>query len=131
MLETLCFEKIGGKEEYCVTGLGNVSDVDIVIPSTYNGLPVTSIDDSAFLYCESLTSVVIPNSVKNIGARAFYNCSGLTSVEIPNSVTSIGVEAFSGCGNLTIYCEAEREPNGWNSNWNIYNRPVVWGYKGK
>ena len=35
MLETLCFEKIGGKEEYCVTGLGNVSDVDIVIPSTY------------------------------------------------------------------------------------------------
>jgi hypothetical protein len=48
-----------------------------------------------------LTSIVIPNSVTNIGERAFEDCDGLTSIEIPNSVTSIGKEAFYGCSGLT------------------------------
>ncbi|MBR2441893.1 MAG: hypothetical protein IKB20_02355, partial [Clostridia bacterium] len=41
--ESLAFQKIAGKEEYRVVGLGTVSDLDIVIPSTYKGLPVTEI----------------------------------------------------------------------------------------
>src|SRR5262245_61017397 len=63
---------------------------DIVIASTYNGFPVTSIGFQAFYYCFNLTSVVIPNSVTNIGVNAFVNCTSLTNVTIPNSVTSIG-----------------------------------------
>ena len=35
--------------------------------------------------------------------------------------------AFKLCDTLTIYCEAESQPDGWNSNWNPNNRPVVWG----
>ena len=56
---------------------------------------------TAFLECESLTSVTIPNSVMSIGDGAFWDCSSLTSVTIPNSVTSIGRDAFSGCTGLT------------------------------
>ena len=41
----------------------------------------------------SLKNVVI-TSATSIGDSAFYNCSSLTSVEIPNSVTSIGEDAF-------------------------------------
>ena len=36
-------------------------------------------------------------SVTSIGNSAFYNCNSLTSVTIPNSVTSIGNSAFYGC----------------------------------
>ena len=43
----------------------------IVIPDTYNNMPVASIGDRAFRYCSSLTSVVIPNSVTSIGDSAF------------------------------------------------------------
>ena len=62
---------------------------------------VTSIGNSAFSCCESLTNVTIPNSVTNIGEDAFSGCESLTSVTIPNSVTSIGVSAFSECISLT------------------------------
>ena len=66
------------------------------IPSTYNGKPVTSIADSAFIDCVNLTSVTIPNSVTSIGEKAFWGCSKLSSITIPDSVTSIGGWAFSG-----------------------------------
>ena len=78
---------------------------DVVIPAsvTYNEeiYSVTSILNSAFYDCNSLTSVTIPNSVTILGAQAFRGCSSLTSVTIPNSATNIGERAFEGCTSLT------------------------------
>ena len=74
---------------------------EVTVPSTFNGLPVTGIGDSAFYNCTGLTSVTIPDSVTSIGQYAFYGCTGLTSVTIPDSVTSIGSYAFYGCTGLT------------------------------
>src|SRR5262245_9983581 len=55
---------------------------NVVIASTYNGYPVTSIENYVFGNCTSLTSVTIPNSVTTIGDAAFYNCTSLTNVTI-------------------------------------------------
>ena len=78
----------------------------VIIPSTvtYKGTTysVTSIGNSAFYKCSSLTSVIIPNRVTSIGDGAFVYCSSLTSVIIPNSVTSIGDWAFDGCSRLSF-----------------------------
>ncbi|MDY4254813.1 MAG: leucine-rich repeat protein, partial [Oscillospiraceae bacterium] len=62
---------------------------------------VTSIGDSAFEYCRSLTNVKIPDSVTTIGWGAFSGCISLTSITIPEGVTSIGKRAFEDCSSLT------------------------------
>ena len=77
--------------------MSNIKDVKSVVIE--NG--VTSIGDSAFKGCSSLTSIEIPSSVTSIGGYVFYDCSSLTSIEIPNSVTSIGHGAFGRCSSLT------------------------------
>jgi hypothetical protein len=86
---------------YGVTGIGTCTDTDIKIPPLYEELPVTSIGNSAFSNCSSLTSVTIPDSVTSIGNYAFYHCSSLTSVVIPEGVTSIGDNAFAYCDSIT------------------------------
>ena len=65
------------------------------------GDSVTSIGSSAFYYCDSLTSITIPDSVTSIGKSAFAYCSSLTSVVLGDSVTGIGDYAFYGCSKLT------------------------------
>ena len=60
-----------------------------------------SIGERVFYGCNSLTTIIIPNSMTSIGEQVFYNCTGLTNVTIPNSVTSIGKSAFSSCSKLT------------------------------
>ena len=63
--------------------------------------PVTSIRRHEFSSCSTLTSVTLPNGVKEIESGAFYNCSSLTSITIPNSVTRIDESAFMSCESLT------------------------------
>ena len=65
------------------------------------GSVCTSIGDSAFDDCSSLTSITIPDSVTSIGIYAFQRCSGLSSIIIGKGVTNIGNQAFFGCSSLT------------------------------
>lgn len=72
-----------GGTSYSVKGLeeGNNS-VNIVIPSEYNGLPVTAIDGNAFKDRSDLVGVTIPSSITSIGSFAFDGCDGLSRVDI-------------------------------------------------
>ena len=62
---------------------------------------VTSIGDSAFSGCHSLSNIVIPDSVTSIGNYAFSSCCSLSGVIIPDSVTSIGNDSFRDCSSLS------------------------------
>ncbi len=82
--------------EYEVSGIGTATATDIVIPYTYNDLPVTRIADYAFENCESIESIIIPDSVTHINRYAFAYCENLESITIPDSVTIINARAFYG-----------------------------------
>ena len=58
------------------------------------------IGESAFCFCENLSSITIPDSVKKIGDSAFFYCNELTSIRIPEGVTSISESMLYGCSAL-------------------------------
>lgn len=97
--EGLAFVREG--DGYSVSGIGSCDDAYIIIPSTYEGLPVISIGDEAFANCTGILSVYIPKSVGNIGARAFEACVGLEKINLFEGITNIGERAFAGCKSLS------------------------------
>ena len=112
----------GDSTYYTVSGIGTCTDTEIYIPATYQGIPVKEIGERAFRLNDTITSVVLPDSITTIGDSAFDGCTvlasinlpeGLTTIEgvafgstaitsivIPASVQQIGDRAFFGCGNL-------------------------------
>ena len=80
------------KDKSRIISFRNQNIKSYVIPNS-----VTSIGDSAFWGCRSLSDIVIPSSVTSIGDCAFWDCSSLSDIIIPSSVTSIGDSAFEGC----------------------------------
>ena len=86
-------------DSYSVSGMGTCTDMDLVIPDSYNGLPVTYIEEHTFSSNTSITSVYIPDSVKNIGNSAFRQCTSLISITIhADTYTMYGV--FDDCTSL-------------------------------
>lgn len=74
----------GGDYYYCYSGHYYYTSNDIIGASVFSD-------------CRSLTSVIIPSSVTEIGWGVFKYCRSLTSVNIPSSVTEIGEYAFYSC----------------------------------
>ena len=71
----------------------------VVIPET-----VVNIGRSAFTGCETLTDIILPNGLKFISRSSFSGCTALKTIRIPDSVEDIADWCFNGCTSLeTIY----------------------------
>lgn len=60
-------------------------------------VPVTQIDQQAFVDCEKITQVNIPASVTSVGISVFYGCSSLTQATIGDGLTEISQTMFTNC----------------------------------
>ena len=94
------------EDQLSVTVIGHVDGYeatgDLIIPESVSfgghNYTVTTIGESAFLYCFYLTNLSLPNTVTTIEASAFAYCQGFTGdLVIPNSVTTVGYGAFQIC----------------------------------
>ena len=98
------FELNEDQKSYTLVKVNYTNEKNIVIPSEYNNLPVTIIGKSAFVnhYQQKkvLESIVIPETVTEIGPWAFSACDALKEINIPSSVTKIGENAFRLCSSL-------------------------------
>ncbi|MBQ4105281.1 MAG: leucine-rich repeat protein [Clostridia bacterium] len=76
------------------------------------------INSYAFYGCYSLTSIMIPDSVKTIGVSAFSGCSNLESIKLGNGIKNIDSDAFSN----TAYCNNDLN---WNNDVLYINTYVI------
>jgi hypothetical protein len=106
-IDNLAFSLFTNPDRYTVSK-GLSTDINVIIPNHFNGIPVTMIGNSGFAGCTILNTIIIPNSITSIGHEAFFGCTSLNSIPIPNSVVSIGQRAFrnSGLWNNTPINEA-------------------------
>ena len=84
--------------------------------------------------CSRLTSIPIPNSIREIGSSAFKGCSSLTGIKIPNSVHDIGLFVFDSCSSLVSIAIQPGNPkydsrNNCNAIIEKYNNKLVQGCK--
>lgn len=65
---------------------------------------VTAIADKAFRNTKfngEITSITLPDSLKEIGDFAFFSCFKLEDINLPDGLTKIGYQAFQNCYSLT------------------------------
>jgi len=74
---------LGVDGTYCVDGIGTYTGSEVVIPSEYQGIAVTGIAEKAFLGCGNIRSVIVPDSVTQIGGGAFSGCTSLENITLP------------------------------------------------
>ena len=133
LIATSTLNGISVSFEYKLNDAGQVTDLvctnasalsgSVTVPGTLEGKTVVSLGNNAFKGASNITSVVIPESIKEIGLwafsgctslsnvnlgnveklsdKAFNNCTALTSIKLPKTLTKIASGApFSGCTNL-------------------------------
>ncbi len=102
-LESFTFPKSVTKLE------GNTTFKNCTALTTVTGfenLPITTVPNSMFYGCTSLSSVTIPSTITTIGVTAFTDCKALTSINLPSGLTKIDADAswrpgaFTNCTSL-------------------------------
>lgn len=87
-----------GTQVICDRAFINCNAVcDINLPDS-----VSVIGERAFFGCDNLRNIVIPNEVSKIPDYCFYSCRNLLSIKLSNDLTTIGTSAFSECPNLKM-----------------------------
>lgn len=103
VMENDTLVRVGGRKEYISKYRGK-----IVIPESVTNdghtYKVVEIKNNAFMGCEDLTEVILPNSILTIGSSAFTATPSLKTVVLGNSVEELGYGAFkySGIPNIEL-----------------------------
>lgn len=74
----------------------------VLIPDTIDGLPVTALADKAF-YEKHVTTVVVPDSVTQIGDLCFSGDNYLVSLKLPDGLAELPYGALESCFRLSDF----------------------------
>ena len=85
-------------DNYKVTVIGHSVFNDKGITSVTMPDSIKEIQDYAFSSNENLTSVQLSNNLQVLGTNVFFNCRNLESIELPATIKEVGVYCFSAAG---------------------------------
>ncbi|MFA9376150.1 MAG: Ig-like domain-containing protein [Lachnotalea sp.] len=124
---------IDANNEIMITGYSGTS-TNMVIPDTIEGNTVIAIGAKAFINNNTIETVKLPETLKELGRLSFWSCENLVEIEIPRSVELIGTSSFQLCSSLRkiiIYENTElEEGTSGNRIFSNYTRDFkIYGYK--
>ena len=102
-MEILTYEISDLGEYYEVVGLtnrGRMKD-EIIVPETYNDLPVKVIGEEAF-YNSIASNIVLPSNLVEIRTGAFNGCENLTSLVLPENLEYVAAGSLNGLQEITV-----------------------------
>ena len=99
-VDGLEYTKLASLDAYEVTGIGEYTDKELVIPSEIRGLPVRGIGEGAFADCDTVKTLKISSGVSYVADEAFTGCKSLETIKLPQTLTRIGDSAFEKCEGL-------------------------------
>lgn len=85
-----------------IYGVDNIFE-SLTIPKTNGDHEILYIKNHAFKGCDKLKSLILPDSVCEIGVYAFEDCTSLNNIYLPNSISKIDNYAFKNCSSLAIF----------------------------
>ena len=121
----LAFKLNSDETFYYVSGIGDATDTDIIVPKEYEGKLVKGVGPSAFKNNKDITSITLHNDMYYIHNSAFENCTNLRQVNIDKDnpiFYYIGSYAFQNCANLYSFTIPSRVTT-------IYNHAFCGCYK--
>lgn len=102
---SLVFDLSYDRTYYSVKSCSTSASGEIIIPATYNGLPVKRIDANAFQNCGNITSISIPATISSMGYYSFYSCSGLEGVYITDVAAWCAIDFYHEFSNPLYYAK--------------------------
>lgn len=86
-----------------ITGIGTCTDTELVIPNEINGKSVVGIEEFAFKGNENIKSVIMPDTLREIGKSAFLMIPTLKDIIIGENLEKMGSNAFSNTNLISVY----------------------------
>ena len=96
-----------------LSGIGEYTDEELIVPTEHDLKPVKEIAAEAFKNNKTLKKVVIPEGITKVGDHAFSNCS-VEEAEINTANAELGIYLFerSGIKKLTLHNDIKIIPAG-------------------
>lgn len=84
-----------------ITGCNKyLTEGNVEIPDEIDGVAVIGIRHSSFHSCTSITSIELPETMKEIGENSFSDCSSLKEFIIPKGIKVVETGVFYRCHSL-------------------------------
>ena len=87
------------KDRAVITGFQGFA-ANLALPAQIEGCAVAAVDRKAFLSRKSLCTIVMPDSVEEVGDWAFAHCDSLREVSFPGRQVRFGRAVFKDCSSL-------------------------------
>ena len=120
-----------GDDDYTVTAIGNSAfhGKSITKVSFAENCQITTIGESAFSGCSSMTSITLPESITTINRSAFSSCSSLTTLTIPKNVVNLEPDyTFTYCPSLQEIIVDEENTKFSSDGGVLYEGTTLWRY---